>query len=86
VVHDVDPLDSGERSCGDGGGEPARLAGEGEDGAVVVRVGARVQQPSARRERRADLVEGREIAALGDIGNGEERPRPLLRRNGARGS
>ena len=51
----------------------ARLAGEREDGAVVVGVGVAVEHArAAGGEGGADGVEHRGVAALGDVGDGEQ--------------
>ena len=50
-----------------------RLGGEREDGAVVVGVGVAVEHArAAGGEGGADGVEDRGVAALGDVGDGEQ--------------
>jgi hypothetical protein len=79
VAHDVDPLDGLAGAGGDRVGELPGRAGEREDRAVVIGVGARVQQPgTACGEGGSDRIEDRIVAALGDVRDGEERPGPLL--------
>jgi hypothetical protein len=56
--------------------QAARLPGEREDAAVVVRVGVDVEQArTAADEGGADGVERLAVAALRDVGDGEEQGR-----------
>ena len=48
------------------------LADEREDGAVVVGVDVHVEQPRGRRERLAQRVDHRLVAALGEVRHGLE--------------
>ena len=69
----VDPLDRLARAFQQRQVQRARLAREREHGAVVVGVGVDVEQPrAAGDERGADRVERRDVAALGDVGDGEQ--------------
>jgi hypothetical protein len=69
-------IDAGERLGGEGGDglrERAGWRGDRQDGAVVVRVGARVQDARAGGLGGGpDGGEGRGVAPLGEVGNGEE--------------
>ena len=65
--------------------ERALVADAREDGAVVVDVDVHVEQPRVRREGRADRVDRRPVAPLGEVRHGLERKhgpycRPVTRR------
>ena len=72
VAAQVDPLararDPGEQRLD----ELVRLADEREDGAVVVGVDVHVEQPRRRRERLAQRLDHRLVAALGEVRHGLE--------------
>jgi hypothetical protein len=69
----VDPLDRLARALQQRLVQPARLPGEREDAAVVVRVAVDVEQArAAGDEGGADGVERLAVAALRDVGDGEQ--------------
>jgi hypothetical protein len=72
----VDPLDRLARALQQRLVQPARLPGEREDAAVVVRVAVDVEQArAAGDEGGADGVERLAVAALRDVGDGEQQGR-----------
>ena len=76
VAGDVDPRHGLARAGQHRRRERPRLGREREHGAVVVGIRVAVQHPrAAGRERRADRVEHREVAALGDVRDGEQHRR-----------
>ena len=73
----VDPLDRLARALQQRLVQPAGLPGEREHAAVVVRVAVDVEQArAAADEGGADGVERLAVAALGDVGDGEEQASP----------
>ena len=73
IAGDVDALDRHPGSVGERLVQGPRRGGQREDGAVVVGVGVAVEHArAAGGERCADGVEDRAVAALGDVGNGQQ--------------
>jgi len=74
VAAEVDALDGFAGAVRQRLVEGPGLGREGEDGAVVIGVLVAVEDPGAAGgEGVADDVEGDGVAALGDVGDGEER-------------
>ena len=71
MAGEVDPLDRGQRAVAHRRRQQARLAGDREDGPVVIGIGMDVEQP--RIERRPDRLDRGGVAALRDVRNREER-------------
>jgi hypothetical protein len=73
VAAEVDALDRLACAVGQRLVQGPRLGGEGVDGAVVVGVLVAIEDArAAGGEGLADGVEDRGIAALGDVGDGEQ--------------
>ena len=67
---DLDPPHRFGGTAHDVARQLSRATGEGEGAAVMVRIGVDVEESVAERPR--DRVDGRLIAALGDVGIGQK--------------
>ncbi len=73
VTGHVDRLDRLLGAGGEGVQQRPRPAAEREDGAVVIGVGVAVEQGHSTREGHRQRFDRRGVAALGDVGYGEQR-------------